>query len=128
LRLCARRHLRPGGIPAQIPHRVPADRAGGDPAVRLVPRAVDASGFVGAETREAVPRPRPDGAGGPARRVVPAADLRRHPGARTPGQPALHLDPMTAFGPADWDGVRLVVFDVDGTLYRQRPLQLRMAR
>lgn len=35
---------------------------------------------------------------------------------------------MTAFGPADWDGVRLVVFDVDGTLYRQRPLQLRMAR
>ncbi len=36
--------------------------------------------------------------------------------------------PMTPFGPADWDGVRLVVFDVDGTLYRQRPLRLRMAR
>jgi putative hydrolase of the HAD superfamily len=35
---------------------------------------------------------------------------------------------MTAFGPADWEGVRLVVFDVDGTLYRQRPLRLRMAR
>ena len=35
---------------------------------------------------------------------------------------------MTAFAPADWDGVRLVVFDVDGTLYRQRPLRLRMAR
>jgi len=35
---------------------------------------------------------------------------------------------MTVFGPADWDGVRLVVFDVDGTLYRQRPLRLRMAR
>ena len=37
------------------------------------------------------------------------------------------LGPMT-FGPTDWDGVRLVVFDVDGTLYRQRPLRLRMAR
>ena len=36
--------------------------------------------------------------------------------------------PMTAFGPADWDAMRLVVFDVDGTLYRQRPLRLRMAR
>lgn len=35
---------------------------------------------------------------------------------------------MTPFGPADWDGVRLVVFDVDGTLYRQTPLRLRMAR
>ena len=35
---------------------------------------------------------------------------------------------MTAFGSADWDGIRLVVFDVDGTLYRQRPLRLRMAR
>ena len=28
----------------------------------------------------------------------------------------------------DWDDIRLVVFDVDGTLYRQRPLRLRMAR
>ena len=28
----------------------------------------------------------------------------------------------------DWTGVRLVVFDVDGTLYRQRPVRLRMAR
>ena len=30
--------------------------------------------------------------------------------------------------PTDWDGIHLVVFDVDGTLYRQRPLRLRMAR
>ncbi len=29
---------------------------------------------------------------------------------------------------AAWDRVRLVVFDVDGTLYRQRTLRLRMAR
>jgi len=28
----------------------------------------------------------------------------------------------------DWAGIDLVVFDVDGTLYRQRPLRLRMAR
>lgn len=30
--------------------------------------------------------------------------------------------------PSDWDGIRLVVFDMDGTLYRQRPLRLRMAQ
>lgn len=35
---------------------------------------------------------------------------------------------MIPFGPSDWEGVRLVAFDVDGTLYRQRPLRLRMAR
>ena len=28
---------------------------------------------------------------------------------------------------SDWQGIRLVAFDVDGTLYRQRPLRLRMA-
>ena len=32
------------------------------------------------------------------------------------------------FTPSDWGSIRLVVFDVDGTLYRQRPLRLRMAR
>ncbi len=30
--------------------------------------------------------------------------------------------------PADWSGIDLVVFDVDGTLYDQRPLRIRMAR
>src|SRR5215208_2592260 len=30
--------------------------------------------------------------------------------------------------PLDWDNLHLVVFDVDGTLYRQRPLRTRMAR
>jgi putative hydrolase of the HAD superfamily len=30
--------------------------------------------------------------------------------------------------PLDWDNVHLVVFDVDGTLYRQRPLRIKMAR
>jgi putative hydrolase of the HAD superfamily len=30
--------------------------------------------------------------------------------------------------PSDWDSIKLVTFDVDGTLYRQRPLRLRMAR
>lgn len=32
------------------------------------------------------------------------------------------------FQPSDWKDIRLVAFDVDGTLYRQRPLRLRMAR
>ena len=35
---------------------------------------------------------------------------------------------MSTFKPADWRDIRLVAFDVDGTLYRQRPLRLRMAR
>ncbi len=32
------------------------------------------------------------------------------------------------FEPVDWDPIRLVVFDVDGTLYRQYPVRLRMLR
>src|ERR1700740_3446226 len=32
------------------------------------------------------------------------------------------------FTPSDWDGIRLVAFDVDGTLYRQGRLRLKMAR
>jgi putative hydrolase of the HAD superfamily len=38
------------------------------------------------------------------------------------------MTPLPSFTASDWDGIRLVVFDVDGTLYRQRPLRLRMAR
>src|SRR5215468_9322523 len=34
----------------------------------------------------------------------------------------------STFTPADWRGVHLVAFDVDGTLYRQGPLRLRMGR
>jgi FMN phosphatase YigB (HAD superfamily) len=30
-------------------------------------------------------------------------------------------------GPVDWDSVKLVAFDLDGTLYRQRSLRVRMA-
>lgn len=32
------------------------------------------------------------------------------------------------FTPSQWDDIRLVVFDMDGTLYRHRSLHLRMAR
>jgi HAD superfamily hydrolase (TIGR01509 family) len=35
---------------------------------------------------------------------------------------------MTPFTPADWADIRLVAFDVDGTLYRQSSLRLKMAR
>lgn len=35
---------------------------------------------------------------------------------------------MSTFAPVDWRDIRLVAFDVDGTLYRQRPLRLRMGR
>ncbi len=37
------------------------------------------------------------------------------------------MTPLTA-PPVDWQRVRAVVFDVDGTLYSQRPLRARMAR
>jgi FMN phosphatase YigB (HAD superfamily) len=36
--------------------------------------------------------------------------------------------PPPLFTPSEWSGIRLAVFDVDGTLYRQRPVRLRMAR
>jgi HAD superfamily hydrolase (TIGR01549 family) len=35
---------------------------------------------------------------------------------------------MSTFTHADWRDIRLVAFDVDGTLYRQRPLRLRLGR
>ena len=35
---------------------------------------------------------------------------------------------MSTFTPSDWRDIRLVVFDVDGTLYKQRSLRLRMGR
>lgn len=35
---------------------------------------------------------------------------------------------MAPFTSADWADIRLVAFDVDGTLYRQNPLRLKMAR
>jgi len=35
---------------------------------------------------------------------------------------------MSTFTPADWRDIRLVAFDVDGTLYRQGRLRLRMGR
>jgi FMN phosphatase YigB (HAD superfamily) len=38
------------------------------------------------------------------------------------------MTPSQSFTPADWNSIRLVVFDMDGTLYRQRLLRLRMAR
>jgi len=38
------------------------------------------------------------------------------------------VSPGPVNGTLDWDGIRLVVFDVDGTLYDQRGLRLRMLR
>ncbi|MGA2999401.1 HAD family hydrolase [Bradyrhizobium sp.] len=35
---------------------------------------------------------------------------------------------MSTFTLSDWRDIRLVAFDVDGTLYSQRPLRLRMGR
>ena len=35
---------------------------------------------------------------------------------------------VRAFAELDWRAVKLVVFDVDGTLYRQRTLRLLMLR
>jgi FMN phosphatase YigB (HAD superfamily) len=54
-------------------------------------------------------------------------------GARRPRSTGLHRgfarnDGNAEFAPADWDNIRLVVFDVDGTLYSQRRLRLRMLR
>jgi putative hydrolase of the HAD superfamily len=40
-----------------------------------------------------------------------------------PERASLHL-----LAPVDWDNIRLVVFDVDGTLYGQRRLRVRMLR
>jgi FMN phosphatase YigB (HAD superfamily) len=54
-------------------------------------------------------------------------------GARRPRSTSLlhgfaRNDGNAEFAPADWDNVRLVVFDIDGTLYSQPQLRLRMLR
>src|SRR5205085_7169977 len=36
--------------------------------------------------------------------------------------------PHDLFRIENWEGIKLVVFDVDGTLYRQRALRARMVR
>ncbi len=38
------------------------------------------------------------------------------------------MTPIDLFQPEGWNNVKLVIFDVDGTLYDQRRLRLRMAR
>jgi len=38
------------------------------------------------------------------------------------------MTPSRSFSVPDWEGIRLVAFDVDGTLYQQRPLRSRIAR
>jgi FMN phosphatase YigB (HAD superfamily) len=38
------------------------------------------------------------------------------------------MTPRQNIHPTDWSGIELVVFDVDGTLYDQRALRIRMAR
>jgi hypothetical protein len=35
---------------------------------------------------------------------------------------------MSTFTPSDWRDIRLLAFDVDGTLYKQGVLRLRMGR
>jgi putative hydrolase of the HAD superfamily len=38
------------------------------------------------------------------------------------------MNTFRTFSSSDWDKIGLVVFDVDGTLYRQRPLRIRIVR
>jgi HAD superfamily hydrolase (TIGR01549 family) len=38
------------------------------------------------------------------------------------------MKPGTNYSPIDWTVIRCLVFDVDGTLYRQTPVRIRMAR
>src|SRR5207237_7625541 len=60
---------------------------------------------------------------------LPDCDLRGHTCPRSLHRPAVHRPGMmSAFTPAVWRYIRVVAFDVDGTLYRQRPLRLRMGR
>ena len=69
--------------------------------------------------------------GGLARRNIPAGDVRRRADVRCARRATLHRHPMIsdrAAGTFDWAGVRLVAFDVDGTLYSQPRLRLRIAR
>lgn len=66
------------------------------------------------------------------------ADLRRRAAGTFSGEPRFgcpdggDVSGMTEVldregNPVDWTPVRAVVFDVDGTLYRQRPVRIRMA-
>jgi FMN phosphatase YigB (HAD superfamily) len=67
-----------------------------------------------------------------AQRPRSAGSLRRGACHRTARLRAGPLAPCNdgdaKLAPADWDRIRLVVFDVDGTLYNQRRLRLHMLR
>ena len=53
------------------------------------------------------------------------AGQRALAGVRLKARP-MHDHTLTS-APIDWDRYRLVIFDMDGTLYRQRPVQVAMA-
>ena len=63
--------------------------------------------------------------------VFVTATFVKIPLARNFSKSAIHQCSMTQSSlqaQIDWDGIRLVVFDEDGTLYQQRPLRMKIGR
>src|SRR5262249_40947218 len=93
--------------------------------------AVHPARLVGAESGEAVPRAQAHRPGGDPCRLVHHCHLCRYAVAVGIFRSAVHHSAVSSVPPnraPDWDEIRLVVFDVDGTLYDQRGLRLCMAR
>src|SRR5262249_46716329 len=123
------RQLLPRGLFDQVSHRILAHHPGGHRAVFVLLCTFDEGRIFSAEAGKSLPREWPDTPGCSAHRCVCVRDDCRSARHRDLCGPTVyHLLVTPDFiARRDWDGIKLVAFDVDGTLYWQRPLRLRMA-
>src|SRR5262249_6266920 len=129
-RLCSLRQLLPRSLFDQVSHRILAHHPGGYRAVFILPCAFDEDRIFGPEAGKPLPREWTDAPSCSAHGSVCAHDYCRSARHRNLcGSTVYQLLVKSDFvAPWDWEDIKLIAFDVDGTLYWQRPIRLRMAR
>src|SRR6202011_4435004 len=113
-------------ISHQIPGRVLAGCAGHHCAIWLLLGARHQARVFGAEPGKAVPRTQTNRIGRHARCFVYRRHVCRYAGALGVYRSAIHyiaVSSRTVNSALNWDEIKLVVIDVDGTLYDQRGLR-----
>src|SRR5262249_51655939 len=112
-----------------VSYRVSAHGTRANSIVWTLPCSVDGTGIDRPKPRKAVQGTHVDCSRWLVGNHLPVCDLCGHTCPRAIHHSALHRPGMIpTFTHTDWRDIRLVAFDVDGTLYRQRPLRLRIGR